>query len=207
MREGKLFLCLGVNFRLDDLQQRASAFVRSMDAVFSQHICLLALKINVWGVGMEASLASQCPTTAFDVAPPTYFKTTITTTTTANVNNESVLTTTSQVVPAANVAGMSITEYEEQGKLKERIASNKESSMNKAINYRSRLIITGFRLASSLQHLISTYTCLYVALGEYFPAPNLRLLLFAVSALKKVSAIFFARSNVIASTVNPYCQV
>jgi hypothetical protein len=42
--------------------------------------------------------------------------------------------------------------------------------VNEGITFRTRLTILGLKLASSLQHLISTYISLYIALGESMPA-------------------------------------
>eukprot|EP00770_Monocercomonoides_exilis_P004890 MONOS_4866.1-p1 / transcript=MONOS_4866.1 / gene=MONOS_4866 / organism=Monocercomonoides_exilis_PA203 / gene_product=WASH complex subunit SWIP / transcript_product=WASH complex subunit SWIP / location=Mono_scaffold00135:99510-104599(+) / protein_length=1575 / sequence_SO=supercontig / SO=protein_coding / is_pseudo=false len=76
------------------------------------------------------------------------------------------------------------------------------AAVMKTLSFRTHLITTGLAQVSQLNHIASTYVCLYVALNDAFPFSAVRHLLLAISVLKQIQNSFYSHTAQVASTVS-----
>ncbi|KAK2957654.1 putative WASH complex subunit 4 [Blattamonas nauphoetae] len=167
----------------------AVAFLHGMDSTFASRVLITTLRANVWAVEMESSLTSA-----------------------AILAQKASTDAQRQSLNEKGMSGGDDEEREFNAKFnsfhQEPTHSPDETkSAQDTIKHRTKLIQQGLNLASSLQHLVTSYVCLYVALGEYFPQNQLKNILYAVSTLKNIFGAFFVRSSQIASSIAPIVEI
>lgn len=194
----------GDKVRASDVETDSTTMLREMDATLSNRVLVAALKANVWAIGMESSLADAAR------AASQILKETAKKVSTEKVGlsgggddeddeffearDEEIAKRTGGSSSWSGSAGS------KEGSSGTQVVTVASEVINdRTLGFRSQLIQTGMRLASSLQHLIYTYVSLYVALGDVFPAGNLRIILFAVATLKKIAYVFYSRSVAVGS--------
>ncbi|KAA6379640.1 MAG: putative WASH complex subunit 4 [Streblomastix strix] len=79
----------------------------------------------------------------------------------------------------------------------EKLAPLQHNVADQTISNRVKLVQNGLRMASGLQHLITSYVGLHIALSFPFPPRNLKLIVQAAGSLKLVQSVFFQRATVI----------